>query len=363
MRIALDGASISPSMTGVGRYFHSLLQELVPLDPSIAYTLFLKNEVDIKLDFPNLSIQTLKREGSYFLWQNTLLANAVRRGCFDLFWSPNYTVPLFLSTPSIVTVHDVSWKALAGDYSPIIRLYRNLTGGRSMRKAKLVLTVSDFSRSEIIRRAAVPPGKIVRVHEGVSERFQRSEAARVADFKERQGISGKRVLGFLGSFFRRRHVPETIAALEIVRRRHPDTVLLLVGENHAVAPGTLTRNQPNVLWLQRLPEDEINVFYSSLSLFLYLSEYEGFGLPPMEALNCGTPSLLLHRSSLAEIFGELALFVDRPDPALIAEAICGFLQREEETSQRLLGRWQDKKPYFSWRRAAEEYLRELRKLP
>jgi hypothetical protein len=107
MRFALDGASISPLMTGVGRYFHGLLEELVPLDPSIAYTLFLKNEADAGLDFPNLSIRTLKREGSYFLWQNTLLANAVSHGGFDLFWSPNYTLPLFLPTPSIVTVHDV----------------------------------------------------------------------------------------------------------------------------------------------------------------------------------------------------------------------------------------------------------------
>jgi glycosyltransferase involved in cell wall biosynthesis len=138
--------------------------------------------------------------------------------------------------------------------------------------------------------------------------------------------------------------------------------LFLGGDNHSLLPGLLNGDPRNVIWRQRLPEDEINAFYSSLSLFLYISAYEGFGLPPMEALNCGTPSLLLRRSSLAEIYDDLALFIDRPDPALIARAICGFLRQEEETRRQLLKNWENRKPYFSWKRAAEEHLREIRKL-
>ena len=362
MRIALDGAGLSPRMTGVGRYFQSLLQELIPLDPSIAYTLFLKDDFDTTLKFPNLTPLVLPQSGSYFLWQNTLLRNAVRKGRFDLFWSANYTLPIFLPVPAIVTVHDISWKTLTKDYSPAIRMFRSLTGSHSMKKAKLVFTVSDFSRAEIIRLAAVPAGKVVRVHEGVTDRFQRVTADQVIAFKERYGISAKRVVGFLGSFFKRRHVAEVIAAMAIARRRYPDLVLFLVGANHSVPPGLLNNDPGNVIWRQRLPESEINAFYSSLSLFLYPSAYEGFGLPPMEALNCGTPSLLLRQSSLAEIYEDLALFIDQPDPALIAAAVCGFLQQEEETRRQLLKSWQNRKPYFSWKRAAEEHLREIWKL-
>ncbi|MCJ7525007.1 MAG: glycosyltransferase, partial [Candidatus Aminicenantes bacterium] len=182
-------------------------------------------------------------------------------------------------------------------------------------------------------------------------------------WKAGHGLAGKRLIGFLGNFFKRRHVPEIIAAQEILRKRHPDMVLLLIGETHAVPENTLKKNKSDFLWLQRLPENELNVFYSSLCLFLYISEYEGFGLPPMEALNCGTISLLLRRSSLAELYGDTALFLERPDPDRIAAAISDFLQDEEHFKSRLLSRWQTQKKYFSWKRAAEEYLREIESLP
>jgi glycosyltransferase involved in cell wall biosynthesis len=363
MKIALDGAGISPRLTGVGRYFQGLLQELIPLDADIEYTIFLKDAADPGLSFPNLRTLVLPRPGSYFLWQNTLLRKAVLRGGFDLFWSPNYSLPFFLPLPSILTVHDVSWKSLPGDYSLADRLYKNFANGRSVKKAKAVFTDSDFSKAEIVRRMAVPEHKVKRIHLGIAGGFRRAADGEIAAFKGRHGISGKRIIGFLGSFFKRRHVAEIIAAFGMVRLTHPDLVLLLVGENYDSPALENKVAMPGIVWLPRLPESEINPFYSSLSLFLYISEYEGFGLPPMEALNCGTASLLLRRSSLAEIYPDLALFVDRPDPTLIAEAISGFLQKEEETRRRLLRCWRDRKPYFSWKRAAEEYLREIRQWP
>jgi glycosyltransferase involved in cell wall biosynthesis len=83
----------------------------------------------------------------------------------------------------------------------------------------------------------------------------------------------------------------------------------------------------------------------------------------MEALNCGTVSLLLSKSSLAELYGNLALFVDQPDPELIAASMLRFLQHEQEAKAPLLENWQERKPYFSWKRAAAEYLREIKNLP
>ncbi|MBU4267837.1 MAG: glycosyltransferase family 4 protein [Acidobacteria bacterium] len=363
MKIALDGACLSSRLTGVGRYFQSLLSELLPLDTANEYTLFLKEDFETHLDFPNLHTHVLARQGSYLYWQNTLLGKAVRRGHFDLFWSPNYTLPFFMPTPSLLTVHDISWKALPDNYSPLNRLYRNFAGAHSFKRARVIFTDSDFSRDEIIKRTAVPAAKVKRIHLGIDERFRCAAAGEIEAWKAHHGLTGKRLIGFLGNFFKRRHVPEIIAAQKILRKRHPDTVLLLIGENHAVPENTLKKNKMDILWLQRLPENELNAFYSSLSLFLNISEYEGFGLPPMEALNCDTVSLLLRRSSLAELYGDLALFVDRPDPELIAAAISGFLQQEEEAKRQLLNRWQVRKPYFSWKRAAKEYLREIESLP
>lgn len=349
-------------MTGVGRYFHSLLRELVPLDPAISYTLFLKEEVDPALPFANLAVRPLPGPGGYFRWQNTCLRRAVRDGGFDLFWSPNYTLPLFLRLPSLVTVHDVSWETQPQDYPPLVRLHKTLAGRWAMKRARRVLTVSEFSRREIIGLGVAAPEKVACIHEGVSAGFRRAAGDEVAAFQARWGISGKRVLGFLGSFFRRRHVADLIAAMDVVRRRCPDAVLLLVGENFAVPPAILASLPPHVVWIRRLPEEELNAFYSSLNLFLYLSEYEGFGLPPMEALNCGVIPLLLPQASLPEIYEGVALFVGQSDPPLVAEAVCRFLEQGDRAGREMLERWQAKKGHFTWKRAAAEHLRVLRGL-
>ncbi len=363
MRIALDGSCFSPCQTGVGRYFQGLLRELLPLDAGSEYTVFLKEEADPGLDFPNLRVVPLPRRGSYALWQNLVLRPAVRRGGFDLFWSPNYSLPFLLGTPSLLTVHDVSWLALPGEYPTLNRLYRRVASGRGCRRARIVFADSEFTRREMIERMGLPGEKVRCVHLGIVEGFRRCAAEEAEAFKARHGLAGRRLVGFLGSFFRRRHVPDLIAAMEIVRRCHPDAALMLVGQNHAVPPGRIAGGTPGLVWRERLAEGELNAFYSSLSLFLYPSEYEGFGLPPMEALQCGTPSLLLRGSSLSELYHDLALFVDRADPVSLAEAIGGFFRDEAGTRARLLGRWPERKGYFSWRRVAGECLAAIREAP
>lgn len=361
MRIALDGACFTARLTGVGRYFQGLLRKLVPLDPALEYTLFLKDEDEPGLGFPNLHVIRLPRPGSYARWQNFLLRPAVDRGGFDFFWSPNYSLPLLLKTPALLTVHDVSWLALPGDYSLANRLYRHFVIGRSCRQARVVFADSDFTRKEMIGHMALSGQKVTRIHLGIEDRFRRCNEGETEAFKVQLGFAGRRILGFLGSFFRRRHVADIIAAMEIVRRVHPDTALLLVGENHAVSPARLAADPSWFLWRRRLPEKELNAFYSALSLFLYPSEYEGFGFPPLEALSCGTPTLLMRGSSLSELYHDLAFFVDRADPVSIAQAIDGALRDEAKKKERLLRRWQERKSYFSWSRAAGECLAAIRK--
>jgi len=335
------------------------LRQLVPFDPGIEYTLFMKDEFDPGFPFPNMRVTILQRPGSYFVWQNTHLRSAVNRGHFDLFWSPNYTIPFALRVPSLVTVHDLSWKALPADYPGWNRVYKNITAHYGLKKARRVFTDSDFAKEEIIRRTAIAEGKVCRIHLAVDEQFQHVEQEGLESFSSRYGLTGKRVIGFLGSLFPRRHVQEALAAFELVRHRYPDTRLFVVGENFGSAAQAKLLSAPGIIWQRRIPEKDLNAFYSSLALFLYLSDYEGFGLPPMEALNCGTVSLLLPRSSLAELYQHLALFVDAPEPVRIAEAIIAFLEQGEAKRQSILACWQTQRDYYSWLRVAQEYHREL----
>jgi len=111
-----------------------------------------------------------------------------------------------------------------------------------------------------------------------------------------------------------------------------------------------------------LEDSEINAFYSSLNLFAYISEYEGFGFPPLEALKCGTPSLLLESSSLKEIYQDIAIFIDNPKKETIKNSILNYFRNEDENKKSILNKFKEKENYFKWERAAREYLLEIKKI-
>ncbi|OPZ62196.1 MAG: GDP-mannose-dependent alpha-(1-6)-phosphatidylinositol dimannoside mannosyltransferase [Candidatus Aminicenantes bacterium ADurb.Bin508] len=139
-------------------------------------------------------------------------------------------------------------------------------------------------------------------------------------------------------------------------RRECDVELLLVGRNAdpSLTPEVLSSS--GVRWIDRLDEAELNSFYSTLSLFLYPSSYEGFGFPPMEALCCGTPPLLLSGSSLEEYLTGCSLFLEEAQPEKISRMILDYLDHEEDRKRSLLSRWNLMRPCFTWERTAKEYL-------
>jgi glycosyltransferase involved in cell wall biosynthesis len=132
-----------------------------------------------------------------------------------------------------------------------------------------------------------------------------------------------------------------------------------VGRNFAGSELTAMLRREGITWLQWLPEEELNLFYSALDLFVYISSYEGFGFPPLEALACGTASLLLPSSSLREMYQDLAIFVDSPETGRVAAAIGRFLEDQAAVTERISSRWQERKDYFSWPRVAADYLKTL----
>ncbi len=168
------------------------------------------------------------------------------------------------------------------------------------------------------------------------------------------------MVGFLGAQFGRRHIVELTRAVERLRR-HRDAVLLLAGPDRTRPAARAGRDPDWVMRIPWLPEEETALFYSSLDLSCYLSDYEGFGLPPMESLQCGTIPLLLAGSSLSELYSGCALFEESPDPERLAAAMNAFLQSPERRSE-LLTAWRERAGRFSWDQAAQSYLQLLRSL-
>lgn len=361
MKIAVDGSQLRSSYTGVGRYLFHLIQHLAPMDSGISYKIFLDTENSLKFENSNVEYSTISQGKMYFFWQNFSLLKALRQEDFDVFWSPNYYLPLLYKGNSIISVHDISWNFLKSDYSFFNRVRRNLFMNISLKKSLKIFTISNFSKNEIIDHYGVDKLMIRSIPLAVNSSFLRSGENEIKKFKKKFNLRSNRIIGFLGSIFKRRNVDKIIAAYRSLKRKYPDLELFIVGEIYDNTVKNMLTGS-DIVWEKRLEEKEINSFYSSLELFIYISEYEGFGFPPLEALKCGTIPLLLNKTALKEIYKGMAIFIEKAGVENLADRIDKFFTDSEKEKQSILKEFISREDYFSWDRVAKDYLKEFYKI-
>ncbi|HUU38265.1 MAG TPA: glycosyltransferase family 1 protein [Candidatus Desulfaltia sp.] len=363
MKIALDGFELGRDAKGVGRVIHNLLVQLPDLSPNDDFLIFTKEGIG-QYSHPRVEERLLPWRGGYLRWQNGPLRRALKRANPDLFIASNYVLPLSCPWKTILFEHDISVVSHPEWYPRRYSFTRRFLVRRSLEQADLVVVSSEFVKKEILDSFDINGEKIRIIGYGVEEKFRRASGTEIELWKEKKGLAGKKVVGFLGSIFRRRHIPELIRAVGLLQAGLPEAVLYLVGQDFGVLGGgdAPAPAMPDwVLWDQSLPEEELSLYYSSVDAFAYLSEYEGFGFPPLEALACGTPSVLLDGSSLGEVFSGLALMVDVPESGVIAAALRTALTDEAKRAG-LLNEFDRRRERFSWKRAARELAASIRSM-
>jgi len=354
MKIAVDGYELNSDFTGVGRFLKNLIFSIAKIDKSNSYTLFLKEEFIIPKEHKNIIKVVLKSTKSHTKWQNSDLIRALNSENFDLFFSPNHSIPFFYKGNSLMTIPDVSWKGVPEDFTVKERFMRDIKTRFSIKKCQLIFTISKFSKSEIIKYYNIPSKKIIPIHLGIENKFKQSNIEEINDFREKYNLGDGKLIGFLGSMFKRRHIGDIIDAFNIVKKNHDVKLILIGADRYKEKLCGLTGDK--IIYLSRISESDINSFYSSLNLFIYLSDYEGFGFPPLEALSCKTPSLLLDTSSLSEIYKDIAFFSDNTNPAYLSEKISKILTDKKKETNKYLKKFNIRKDYFSWERVAGEFL-------
>jgi glycosyltransferase involved in cell wall biosynthesis len=358
MRIAIDGYDLTRQSTGVGRYLRNLLPEILKADSGNRYHLFLREDIALFDRFANLEKTIIPDAGGYSFWQNGPLRKTLQGGGYGLLFAASNQLPFFYGGKSVLAIHDVAWRAIPGDFSFKERTGKDWKCRWSLKRAERIYTDAEFTKKELSHYYRVPAEKIQAVPLAIESGFGRVTNGEIDAFKQRYLLSGKKIIGFLGSIFGRRHIKELIQAFGQLREKH-DLALIIVGKNFAGREMIDLLRREGIIWLEWLPEEQLNLFYSALDLFVYISAYEGFGFPPLEALACGTPSLLLPSSSLQEMYHDLALFVNSPEPGQVAQAIGHFLDNQTSITKRINAVWQNRKDYFSWPRVAADYLKTL----
>lgn len=359
MRIGIDGRELLGQRTGVGRYLAALCTEWVDNpDHGHHFVVYTPTAPDLEaLGPPFVDRQTSAfthrlvagHPGTW--WEQIQLPRVANRDRLDLFFAPAYSAPLRLDIPCVMTMHDVSFAAHPEWFRWREGARRRWLASQAMTRAAAVLTVSEFSRDEIVRCFDVPRDRVHVVRHGIQHRPSGPPAA----------DGSRRLVLYAGSIFNRRHLPTLIRAFAKIARDVPDIELTVVGANRTYPSQDLTdvarrRGIHDRMTLHAyVPDDTLDALYERAAVFVFLSEYEGFGLPPLEAMAAGVPVVVGDTPVAREIYGEAALRVPPADVTATADAISRLLgdaalrTRQRAHADALL-------PTFRWERAARETL-------
>lgn len=342
-------------------YFHKSIPDDDFLDNPIFEKKLLKSPYQIKLGtgqvWPKPSFLV------YFLF---LLPLSLKKDKVDLAFFPGYMVPMTYFGKSVIVLHDVAFFAHPEWFIFRFRLPYQIFSWFGAKISKKIITVSEFSKKEVLKYCKVNPEKIFVTPLGVDEKFEIITDEIILDNVKRKYRIKKYFALQLGQIFYRRHVLETISAFEKVAKKLPDFQLLVVGKNwlkenleEIIEKTNLKIGRNAIIWQKFVSDEDLVLLYNAAGLSLYLSDYEGFGLPPLEAMACGTPVLTTGFAALGEISGDCALVVEDPqNPTEIAKKIYLGLT-DMELRNELIKKGLEKVKKYSWEKCAKETLNIL----
>jgi len=343
MRIAINGLALTRTMTGIGRTTRNTLRALLRLDTENEYFLFLPTDApdDLGLAAPNLELVatevSLAHPVKSTFFEEFQLPLRLKGIKVDLYYAPSFLLPAFPGARTeVICVHDLAWKILPRTKSRRFRTYMNGRLPGALKRAARIVCVSHATERDLLahypRRAQ--PGRLRVVHNGVDLDVFRPDPARRRDELP--------YLAVVGNQDPRKNIDTLMEAFPIFRARMRAFRLVMVGPGHPQQG-----RPPAVDVLGYLDEEELASFYRGAVMVVQPSLYEGFGLPVLEAMACGTPVACADIDVFREVAGECARYFDPRKPGSIAQTM-EELARDDALREDMCRRGLDRARNFSW---------------
>ena len=364
MRIAIDAHSVGTKLGGNESYASNLIEALAQIDSINDYTLYVTTtEASDRFShrWPNFNVRLTLPHTPLIRIPLTLSAE-LRKHPVDVL-HVQFTAPPFAPCPVVVSIHDLSFEHLPQTFNRRSRTQLRLTVRRSARRAARILALSEYARRDIMETYGIDGDRIEAVPLAAPAHF-----GPIVDERELQrvrhtyGIDDKYILS-VGSIQPRKNLARLIRAYASWREkhrggRHPK--LVLVGKSAWLYDETLralqeSGIQDSVVLTGYVPETDLPALYSGAVCFVYPSYFEGFGLPPLEAMQCGTPVIVGNRTSLPEVVGDAGISVDPFDVDELALAIERVIA-DQELHRQLRTKGLDRARLFSWQETARRTL-------
>jgi glycosyltransferase involved in cell wall biosynthesis len=334
LHIAIDAHSVGTGLGGNETYAVNLIEALAEIDSVNRYTLYVTKQQAIKRferRWPNISLR-LTLPHTPLVRVPLTLAVELRRRPVDLL-HVQYTSPPFTPCPVVNTIHDLSFEHLPETFNRRSLRQMRLTIRKSAQTAAHIITGSSYSRDDIVKTYKIRPERVTVTPLAPSSSFEPvHDAVRLEHVLGKYGIAGNYILT-VGSIQPRKNLPRLINAYaKLCRERRIENLprLVVAGKRAWLYRETLNAAsnsavKEQIIFTGYVPDEDLSAMYSAAKCFIYPSFFEGFGLPPLEAMCCGTPTITGDRTSLPEVVGDGALLVDPFDERSILEGIVKVL--------------------------------------
>lgn len=365
-------------LTGIGRVLISVINELAKLYPDDKYIIF-KNydfsDYDALGDYPNVKLVNVpysKESGmKNLLWHQWLFQKLIKKYHCDIAYIPNFTLLLWKAAPTVVTIHDLIEYNVPGKFSKLRMFYRKAICDPLMAKrSDHILTVSNSSYNDIVKYLHVNPRKITITPNATDKHFfKKYKKEDIEPVIAKNGLAYKGYLLFVGSIdYPGKNIKTVIEAFFnlLEKGEIQDKKLVIIGKdgfNSKVIYDFVNQSpyKNKVIFTGYLNDEDLPLYYAGASIMLYLSFFEGFGLPVLEAMSCGTPVICSNTSCFPEIVEELDVMVS---PTEVKEVEAKILQivNNEKFAQNLADTCYMKSLRYSWADSAKIYHNAFSKL-
>ncbi len=374
MHLCIDARIFSPKFTGIGRYTHELVKQFLVLKPDWKFTLFLATEqYDVFLSeikknplYANINIQLLEaNEKMYSVQEQTIFLKKLNKIHADIFWFPHFNVPYFFNKKFVVTVHDLTLSKFPGKkmnsffhrfiYFKILR--------HALKKSKHILTVSQNTKDDIITDENIDAKKITIAHNAVGEEF--------FEYKEKlqseiEITEKSKYFLYTGQHREHKNVITLVKAFHLFLKNNKNYRLVLTGKPNPLYPDVINyiKNnnlEKNIILAGLVPERELLQLYKNAKCYIFPSLYEGFGIPPLEAMAMNTPVIASNSSCIPEICENAAIYFNPNDINMLAEKM-QELVKNKWLEEKLIesGKIQVKK--YNWKKSAIIILKKFEEL-
>ncbi|QMU31357.1 glycosyltransferase family 4 protein [Adhaeribacter radiodurans] len=332
MRIAVNTRILlAGKLEGVGKFTHEVLQRLVVQHPEHEFYFFFDRPYDKQFIYaPNVKPVVIyppaRHPFLFYLWFEIMLPRILRQLKPDVFFSPDNFTTLRTTVPRVTVIHDLAYQHFPEEKRYFDRRYYQKFIPRFAAASRLILTVSEFSRKDILKSFNLPPDKVKVAPCGVSDFFKPTPFAQQIDIRQKY-CAGEMYFVFVGALQPRKNLVNLFKAFDAFKNLTRSEVNLVIVGRKAWKAGSIVKayqamtHKTEVVFTGRVSDAEVRQLYGGALALVFASVFEGFGLPIIEAQKCDCPVITSNTSSMPEVAADSALLVDPHSPDAICQAL------------------------------------------